>query len=103
MKKKKGWKYKVKNKGNCFGECDFGKKTITVNKKISKKAAKMKKGVYSKYGYPKKQTSVINTLVHETMHKNHPRMHEKTVVKKSARMVKKLSKKKKAKLYSKLK
>lgn len=96
-KKSKKWKYKTDNKMRAFGEADFDKKIIRINKKVSKKAAKSKKKIYS---FPKKESTVINSLVHETMHKDHPKMHEKTVRRKSAILVKRLSKKARAKYYN---
>ena len=98
--KKKGWKYVVKNKGKIFGETNYEKKTISINKKEHAKAKKVKKGAWKKYGMAKKDLSLINTLVHETRHKTHPKETEKTVRKKSAIIVKGLSPKAKAKYYN---
>lgn len=99
--KKGEWKYvsDPKMKG-AFGETDFGKKRIRVNKKLSKRAAKMKKGVHKKYGMSKKETSVINTLVHERMHAQHPRMHERTVRRNTRRKVARMGRRAKQRLYS---
>lgn len=84
-----------------FGETDYEKKTIKINKKLSRQAAKTKKGAWKKYGMSKKDTSVINSIVHEKLHKNHPKMLEGTVRKKAHKLVSKMGRKAKAKLYSK--
>ena len=69
------------------GEIDFEKKVIRVNKPGSKKH----KG------------GIIDTVVHEDMHRLHPRMSEKVVRKKTATKIERMSSKSKTKQYSKLK
>ena len=83
-----GFKYKrtVNNKLRTQGETDTDKHVIVVNKKKSKK-----------------KSSIIDTIVHEEMHAKHPRVHEKTVYKKTPKVVKKLSPKAKQKLYKRYK
>lgn len=92
------WKYRAKKLKGSYGETDFDKKTITVDKARHKKA---KKQTFKQRGFSKKDASLINTIVHEKMHQKHPKMHEKTVRRKSRKVVKKLSPKTKKKLYAK--
>ncbi len=69
-------KFKVNNKlRGAFGETDLNTGTITINKKMHAAAKKNPK----KYGLSKKETTILNTIVHENMHVKHPKMHEKTV------------------------
>lgn len=94
------WKYKVNNKlrdksGPYYGFTDYNKKIITINKEIHKKK---KSGT----SIPKKDQTLINTIVHEELHKNHPKMHEKTVMKVTKKKVKSMGEKAKKRLYSKL-
>jgi len=98
------WTYKDDKKlKGAFGQTDFKKKVISVNKKVHKQAKKLNKSQSrKKYGMAKSETTLLNTLVHETRHKNHPKELEKTVRKKSKEVVKKLGKKAKSKLYSKV-
>ena len=95
----KNWKYKRDNKMRAFGDTNYDKKIIRVNTKISKKVAETKHKIYT---MPRKDSTVINTLVHETIHKDHPRMHEDTVRKLARLKVSKMSDKAKKKLYNKL-
>lgn len=85
IKARKKWKRKVDNKMKDCGETDYDKKTIRVNKKVSKK--EMRGGV-------------LDTIVHEEMHKKYPNMKERTVRKKTPKKVAKLYPKAKKKLYS---
>lgn len=90
------WKYIASKKlKGAYGETDYEKKKITINKEAAKKDVKGD-------AFSRKESTLINTLVHETLHKNHPKMHEKTVRKQARKLVAKMSKKSKAKLYSKL-
>lgn len=96
----KGFKIKTNNKlRGAFGMTDFGKKTVEINKKLHRNAKKSK---VSK-GFAKKDLTLINTIAHEKMHVNHPKMLEKTVRKQTRKVVAKMGKKTKSKLYSKLK
>ncbi len=101
--KNKKWTYVTRNKGPIFGQINYDKKEIAINKSQSKRAQKVKKGHQEKFGMSKKETSVINTIVHELRHKTHPKEHEKTVRKNAKLTVKRLGKKRKQKLYSKFK
>lgn len=82
-------KYKVNNKLRAFGETDFEKRKITVNKKKNKKQGS--KG------------ELINTIVHEDLHLKKPKAKEKTIRTIADVKVKKLSKKEKEKLYKRFK
>lgn len=87
------WKYKINNRlRGIDGQTDYDKKTITINKK---------KSVQPATSLSKAETTIINTIVHEMLHKDHIRMHEKTVRKIARERVKNMSEKQKAKLYSK--
>ena len=66
------WKRKIDNNLRSFGEIDYRKKLIKVNKK---------KG------------DVRDTVAHEELHRIHPKMYEKNIYKKSKKMVKQLSNK----------
>lgn len=90
-----GWKVKIKNKVPYYGDVDYKKKVIVINKALHKK----KKGMY---GIPKKDATIINTLTHEKMHIDHPKMHEKNVRKNTRTVLAKMSDKHKKKLYNKL-
>jgi len=88
------WKRKVDNKlRGAFGETDFDKKVIRINKKrhISSKAWS---------STPKRDRTLKNTILHEEIHAKHPRMLEKTVRKLARREAASISKKKMNKLYS---
>lgn len=77
-KKYKGFKVKVDNNMRDFGETDLEKKTIRINRKKS-----LKKGGHKE---------LKDTLIHEKLHAKHPKMHEKTVRRKTKRKLKKLYK-----------
>lgn len=95
MAVKKKWKYKIDNKlRGAFGETDLDNKVIRVNAKKHKK-----KG----YNIPKKDNSVINTMVHEDLHKKHPRMTEKMVRKLTRTKLATMGPAQKARLRSKFK
>jgi hypothetical protein len=97
MAKKKKWKWVTDNKmKGAYGETDFDKKTVKVNKKIHKnKKVKM--------GIPKKDGTLLNTIVHEGLHVKHPKMTEKVVRKEARKVVNKMGTKAKKKAYGKLK
>ena len=86
---------KVNNKlRGAFGQTDFKNGTVTIE--INKKLHKNKKVVTRT---PKKDRTLLNSIVHEELHAAHEKMHEDTVRKKARRKVSKLSKKQKKKLY----
>ena len=85
IRKKKGKKRKVDNRMRAFGDTDLETGVIRINKKKNKKAGK---------------GELIDTIVHEEMHLAHPKMHEKTIKRKTKAKVKKLSNKRKRRLYN---
>lgn len=87
--------WKVDNKMKWSGETDTDKGVVKINKTRSRHKA----GKTIKYSGKKYKTSIIDTIVHEKMHVDHPKMHEKTVYKKTPMMVKGLTPQEKAKLY----
>lgn len=71
-KGKKKWTYKIDNKmRGAYGETDLDKKVIRVNAKKHKKK--------STHGIAKQDNTIINTMVHEDLHRKHPRMSERMV------------------------
>lgn len=80
-----------------YGETDFEKKTIRINKKAHKRKSR-KKINPNKNGFE----SLIDTIAHELTHVRHPNMREKNVRKKTAAGIKKMGNKIKKRLYSKL-
>ena len=87
---------KVNNKlKGAFGQTTYYEHgaTIEINKKRHKDKRALKK-------FPKKDRSMLNTIVHEELHAAHPKMHEKTVLKVARKRVAGLSRKRKKKLYS---
>lgn len=94
------WKHVVAKKSGLYGETDFKKKTVTVNKQYHKSKGDHADGIKkNKDG----SANLLDTMVHEEMHKDHPKMHEKTVRKRTARKVKRLSRQSKNKFYNKYK
>lgn len=89
--------YKKNNKlKGCYGQTttEKGKRPIIeINKKAHKSVKKDK-------SIPKRSRTLIDTIVHETMHARHPKMHEKTVRKNTPNTVARMSKKSKSRLYS---
>lgn len=83
----KRFKFKVNNKMRDFGVTDFEKKTVTINKKLHAKA----KANPKKYGLAKKDTTLLNTIVHEKLHTKHPKMTEKAVRKLTRSKIEKMS------------
>lgn len=89
-------KFVVDNKmRGAVGEADTETGRIRINKKAHKNKRIMK-------GFPEKDRTLINTLVHEKMHVDHPKMHEKTVRKNTRSKVERMSRKQKARYYAKL-
>jgi hypothetical protein len=74
MKIYKGYRFKKDNKmRGAYGDWDGDKKIVRINKKLHKNNKKR----------------LANTIIHEKMHINHPKMWEKTVAKKTSRIIKK--------------
>jgi hypothetical protein len=87
------WTYKTGKVKGGFGETDFNKKTITIDK------AKHKRG--SKTPNPDGSENKLVTMAHELMHKAHPDWSEKKVESKARKMRETLSKKAKQRIYAK--
>lgn len=81
----KTYKRKVDNKMRSYGDTDYEKKTVRINKSKKKN---------------KRPGEVLDTIVHEKMHVQHPKMWEKTVRKKTKKVVKTMGKKIKSKAYA---
>lgn len=80
----KKFKRKVDNKMHSYGETDYSKKIVRINKSKTKN---------------KKKGDILDTIVHEKMHIKHPKMHERTVQKTTKKVIKKMSSKLKQKHY----
>lgn len=96
MKKQKSWRFKVGRVKGGFGETNFDKKTITIDK-----AKHKKRGI--KHLTPNKDGSenMAITIQHELNHKRFPKKSEKEVERMARKTVGGMSRKRKAKLYSK--
>ena len=88
----KKWKRKTDNKMKDYGEIDYHRGSIRINKKKSKS-----------YGKKHKVAGILDTIVHEEMHRKHPKMTERVVRKKTKKVIKKMSRRVKNKNYSKYK
>lgn len=94
------WSYKVDNKIKGYGQTDYQKREIRVNVKKSKSnPSRVRPITEGATKYP----DVLDTIVHETLHKNRPRMREKTVRKATVRMIKSMTPAQKLKYYLKVK
>lgn len=80
----KPYKRSVNNKLRVLGVTDTSKRTIKINKTRNKKAGR---------------GELIDTIAHEEMHAKHPRMHEKTIRRKTPKAVKRMKKNTKQKMY----
>ena len=99
-KDKKIWKHVIIKHKSLYGETDFQKKTIGVNKAFHKSKGNHRGDIKkNKDG----SASLIDSMIHEEIHAKHPKMLEKTVRKVTPRKVKKMSKKEKQKEYNKFK
>lgn len=83
---KKGFTAMVDNKMHGFGLTDLDKKIIKVNVKRSKED-----------GSP---GEVLDSMVHEIAHVNHPQMHEKNIRKHTAKVIEHMGQKQKQKVYN---
>ena len=84
--KYKGYNFSKDDKMRSYGEVDGGKKIVRINVKKSKK--KGKKG------------EVLNSILHEKFHIDHPKATEKTTYKKVKEQMAKLTKQHKKRIYS---
>lgn len=80
----KKWKRVVDNKMRSQGDIDLDNRVIRVNKQKSKA-----------------KSSVIDTIVHEEMHRVHPQIHEKNIRRLTSQRVSKMSYAQRQRLYSK--
>jgi hypothetical protein len=85
MVKKDGFKRKVDNKMRYYGDTDLEKKEIRVNKSKKKN---------------KKSGDILNTIVHEEMHADHPRMHERTIRRLTKAKIERMTPDRKQKYYA---
>lgn len=91
--------FKVDNKlRGAFGETDFSKKVVRINKKKHRKGADVKHLTPNKDG----SENLLTTIVHEQTHINHPQMGERKVEKLARAMKRKMSPKQKARMYAKV-
>ena len=81
----KYFKRSVDNKMHGYGETDLEKKKIRINKSKKKN---------------KEKGEILDTIVHEVHHVNHPKMHEKNIRKLSKKSIKHMTRKQKQKKYS---
>lgn len=84
--RKDGFKRTVDNKMRSFGETDLERKTIRINKKKNKKAGK---------------GELLDTIVHEELHRVHSRMKEKNIKKEATRRISTMRQTTKSKLFNK--
>lgn len=89
-------KRKINNKlKGAFGQTTYnedGSATVEVNKKRHKDPRALKT-------FPKADRPLINTMVHEELHAQHPKMHERTVRKVARRRVARMGRKAKNRMY----
>lgn len=83
----KGFNVKIDDKMKYFGDTDFDKKLIRVNKTMNRTKGS--------------QGELLDTIVHEESHVNHPKMKEKNIQKLAGKLTKKMSHKSKEKAYAK--
>lgn len=94
-----GWKYKTDNKmRGAYGETDFEKKTVRINKKkhTNKKALKTERR-YNRN--PDGSENMLDTIVHEMSHIANPKAGERKTEKRAKRITKKLSTRTKKRIY----
>ena len=96
----KEYKKVVDNKMRYWGDCNFQKKVIRVNRKKSRKDPLRVRPINK---HARRYPDVLDTMVHEENHANHPKMHEKNIRKKTLRDIKKMTRKQKQKIYSRYK
>lgn len=94
----KAYKLKTDNKMRNYGDIDYKKKIIRVNKKLSKKDPSHKRPVKK---YASKYPEVADSIYHELDHAQYPKKNEKQVYKDTSKAMKRMSSKQKAKLYKK--
>ncbi len=93
----KKYKKSTDNKMRAYGETDFGKKTIRINKTMAKKDPMHKRKLHKNAS---KYPEILDTIVHEVDHVKHPKKLEKNVRRDAKRKIKIMSKKQKQKNYN---
>lgn len=96
-KNPKAYKRVVNNKLPYYGETDLAKKTIKINKTMSKKHPVHKRPLNK---HAKKYPEVLDTIAHEIHHVMHPKKLEKNVRKATKRLIKKMTPGQKRKHYN---
>lgn len=98
------WKYVDKKLKAAYGETDYEKKVVAIDRKAHK-GMHTKKGKkrYQKQGLAKEDMTLLNTMVHEVMHSKRPKMTEKQVRKATRAKIKKITPKAKKRMYAKFK
>lgn len=98
-KKKKGWKFTTNNKlRGAYGETNFNKKTVQINKKKHKNKKALQKE--RRYNTLKDGTeSILDTIGHELGHVANPNAGERKIAKRAKKGIKKLSTRAKKKMY----
>lgn len=93
----KPWKRVVDNKmRGLYGETDFDKRRIRINKRNSKKKPMYKRPVTKG---AKKYPDVLGTIVHEEYHRKHEGATEKTTYRKERQIVRNLTPEQKKRFY----
>lgn len=93
----KSWSRVVNNKlRGSYGQTDYANKTITINKKASKKDPLYKRPVNKG---ATKYPDVLATMVHEEYHRTHPKATEKQTRKAERRLVASMTPKQKQRMY----
>lgn len=80
---RRDWLYRYDDTLGCFGEIDWRKKTIRINRARHKRH----------------HEPIIDTIVHELMHKRFPRLCEETIRRKTARALPRLTPATKRRMY----
>lgn len=97
-KDKKIWKHVIGKVKGAYGETDTNTKVIKINKAYHKSKWNHSPAVKkNKNG----TANLLDTEVHELMHAKHPKMHERTVRKKTPKKIKRMSKRAKVRVYDK--
>jgi len=80
----KAYKRMINNKMHSYGDIDWNKREIRINKNKSRKT----KG------------GIVDTIQHEEIHRIHPKMGERAVKRKTSKDIKHMSSKQKSHLFS---
>lgn len=93
--KRSTWKYKVGKVKGGYGETDFNKKVIKIDK------SKHRKNYKRLTPNPDGSENMLTTITHEMVHKRFPKKSEKATEKLARAMKSKMSPKTKQKMYAK--